>query len=77
VFDFQGSTVVINVLKSSCKVPVTFIPILLTLNFLNKNLTSGSRGIPYRQEDTHTHTQLMVVLHNYFVNMPTKSIYTL
>ena len=51
-----STKVVINVRKSSSKVSVTFIPILLTLNFLNKNLTSGSRGIPYRQENRHTHT---------------------
>jgi hypothetical protein len=74
--------VVINVHKSLCKVPVTFIPSLLTLNFLNKNLTGGSRGTPYRQEDRHTHThramtKLMAVLHNFFVNMPIKSIYNL
>jgi hypothetical protein len=47
--------VVTNVHRSSCKVLVTFIRILLTWNFLNKTLTSGSSGIPWRQEDRHTH----------------------
>ena len=77
-----ATKVVINICMYSRKVPVTFIHILPTLYFLNKNLTSWNRGIPCRQEDRQTDrhtdmTKLMAVLHNYFVNMPTNNSFLL